>query len=244
MLGAALFGAIFILPLFASLLLGYTALQIGLVLLPAAIVSIILFPVVGRLGNVVDPRILMLIGIAFFTASLVGNGFIGKQTSYGWLVFLQMLRGASLPFLFTSVGALALVSLKPQEKADGSSLFNLTRTLGGSLGIAIIATTLVNRQKFHFERFGESVTQFGVETQQRLSQISANIAAHSGSPGLANIKATAVLYQQLTQQAYVSAFDDVALALAVAFAFTLVLIPMFKTERQSMQQPHAMPATD
>jgi MFS transporter, DHA2 family, multidrug resistance protein len=244
MLGAALFGAIFILPLFASLLLHYTALQIGLVLLPAALVSIVLFPVVGRVGNIIDPRILMFIGIALFTASLFGNGFIGTQTSYGWLVFLQILRGASLPFLFTSVGALALVSLKPQEKADGSSLFNLTRTLGGSLGIAIIATTLVNREKFHFERFGESITQFGAQTQQRLAQITASVAAHPGSPGLASAKATAVLYQQLTQQAYVSAFDDVALALAVAFALMILLIPMFAAQRSQLQQLATAPAHD
>jgi DHA2 family multidrug resistance protein len=186
----------------------------------------------------------MFIGIALFTASLFGNGFIGTQTSYGWLVFLQILRGASLPFLFTSVGALALVSLKPQEKADGSSLFNLTRTLGGSLGIAIIATTLVNREKFHFERFGESITQFGAQTQQRLAQITASVAAHPGSPGLASAKATAVLYQQLTQQAYVSAFDDVALALAVAFALMILLIPMFAAQRSQLQQLATAPAHD
>lgn len=244
MLGATLFGAIFILPLFAALLLHYTALQIGLILLPAALVSIVLFPVVGRLGSFIDPRLLMLAGILLFTASLIGNGFINAQTSFAWLAFLQILRGASLPFLFTGVGALALVSLKPDEKADGSSLYNLTRTLGGSIGIAIIATVLVNRQKFHFERFGESVTAFSLDTQQRLAQLAAGISAHGGSPGLAHAKATAVLYLQLTQQAYVSAFDDVALALAVAFALTTVLIPMFQAERSHMQQRGAAPALE
>jgi MFS transporter, DHA2 family, multidrug resistance protein len=244
MLGASLFGAIFILPLFTSLLLHYTALQIGFVLLPAAIVSIVLFPVVGRIGSFVDPRLLMFIGILLFTGSLVGNGFINMQTSYGWLVFLQILRGASLPFLFTAVGALSLVSLKPEQKADGSSLYNLTRTLGGSIGIAIIATSLVDRQKFHFERFGESITQFGIGTQQRLAQLSAGVAAHGGSDVVSKAKATAILSLQLTQQAYVSAFDDVALGLAVAFAFTVILIPMFRAERGHMKPAGAAPMHD
>ncbi len=244
MLGAALFGAIFILPLFASLLLGYTALQIGLVLLPAALVSLVLFPVVGRIGSFIDPRLLMFIGILLFTGSLVGNGFINQQTTFGWLVFLQCLRGASLPFLFTAVGALALVSLKPEEKADGSSLYNLTRTLGGSIGIAIIATVLVNRQKFHFERFGESITQFDVATRQRLSALTAGVGSHGGPSGLVSAKATAVLSLQLTQQAYISAFDDVALALAVAFFLTSILIPMFKPERNHMQQGTHAPAME
>jgi MFS transporter, DHA2 family, multidrug resistance protein len=244
MLGAALFGAIFILPLFASLLLHYTALQIGLVLMPAAIVSLVLFPILGRLGSFVDPRLLMFIGILLFTASLAGNGFINQQTTFGWLVFLQCLRGASLPFLFTAVGALALVSLKPEEKADASSLYNLTRTLGGSIGIAIIATTLVNRQKFHFERFGESITQFDVATRQRMAELAAGVGMHGGPTGLVDAKATAVLSLQLTQQAYISAFDDVALALAVAFFLTSLLIPLFKAERSHMQAVGQAPAME
>jgi DHA2 family multidrug resistance protein len=234
MLGAALFGAVFILPLFASLLLHYTALQIGLVLLPAALVSLVLFPIIGRIGNRVDPRVLMAIGIILFMLSLLGNGYINMQTSYGWLVFLQILRGASLPFLFTAVTALALVSLAPNEKADGSSLFNLTRTLGGSIGIAIIGTTLVDRQRFHFERFGESITQFALATRERLSELAAGIAAH-GNPALATSKASAVLSLQLTQQSYVSAFDDVALGLGVVFGLTLLLIPFMQVGRRNPQ---------
>lgn len=229
MLGAALFGAIFILPLFASLLLHYTALQIGLILLPPALVSLTLFPVVGRLASIVDSRLLMAVGIVLFVASLFGNGFINQQTSFQTLVYLQMLRGASLPFLFTAVGALSLTSIPPQEKADASSLFNLTRTLGGSIGIAIIGTTLVSRQRFHFERFGESITQFGVATRLRLSELASGIAGHLG-PGLANTRAESVLSLQLTQQAYVAAFNDVALGLAAAFGLTLLIIPLFRVQ--------------
>lgn len=227
MLGAALFGAIFILPLFAGLLLHYTALQIGLVLLPPALVSLVLFPIVGRLASVVDSRILMAIGVVLFVISLFGNGFINLQTSWQTLVYLQIFRGASLPFLFTSVGALSLTNIAPQEKADASSLFNLTRTLGGSIGIAVIGTTLVNRQRFHFERFGESITQFGVATRERLSELATGITGHLG-PGQASSQAQAVLAQQLSQQAYVSAFNDVALALAAGFALALLLIPLFR----------------
>jgi len=240
MLGAALFGAIFILPLFAGSLLHYTALQIGLVLLPAALVSLALFPLVGRFGAKIDPRWLMAIGISLFVASLVGNGFIDRQTSFGQLVWLQILRGASLPFLFTSVGALSLTDLKPREKADGSSLFNLTRTLGGSIGIAVIATTLLDRQRFHFERFGEYVTQFALGTRLQLLRLTAGLEGHGVNPVIAPQKASAVLSLQLSQAAYVKAFDDVALALAVAFAFTFLLIPLFRKPTHMQAGPQAV----
>ncbi len=235
MLGAALFGAIFILPLFAGNLLHYTAFQIGLLLLPAALVSLALFPVVGRLGSWLDPRWMMAIGVALFVASLYGNGFIDTHTSNAHLVWLQILRGAALPFLFTSVGSLALTGLKPRERADGSSLFNLTRTLGGSIGIAVIATTLIDRQRFHFERFGEYVTQFALSTRSQLSRLGAGLHGHGTNPVSAPHQASAVLYGQLTQAAYVKAFDDVALGLALLFATMLLLIPLFKTPAHMRQ---------
>jgi len=231
-LGASLFGAIFLVPLFAGTLLHYTALQIGLLLLPAALVSLALFPVAGRLGSVIDPRFLLAAGAGLFFASLFGNSRIDGQSSFAQLAWLQVLRGAALPFLFTSIGALALTSLKPREKADGSSLFNLTRTLGGSIGIALLAAFVVAREKFHFERFGETVTQFTAATRQRLDSLAAGIINRTGAdPVSASHQAAAVLSGQLTQAAFISAFDDASLVLAFGVLTCIVLIPFFRTNR-------------
>ena len=229
MLGAVLFGSLFILPLFAGTLLHYTALQIGLLLVPAALISLIGFALLGRIGTKIHPKVMMAIGIALFVASLVGNGFINLQNSFWSLASLQMLRGAALPFLFTSVTALALGELEPRQKADGSSLFSLTRVLGGSIGIALVATTIVDRQKFHFDRFSESITQFGAAVRERLAYLSSGFASHGSDPVTAAHQATAALSSTLTQQAYVGAFDDASLGLAAAFALTLLLIPLYKS---------------
>jgi DHA2 family multidrug resistance protein len=229
MLGAVLFGSLFILPLFAGTLLHYTALQIGLLLVPAALVSLFGFALLGRIGTKVNLKVMMALGIALFVASLFGNGFINLQSSFWSLAGLQMLRGAALPLLFTSVTALALTGLAPRQKADGSSLFSLTRVLGGSIGIALVATTIVDRQKFHFDRFSESVTQFGVAAQLRLSELTAGFAASGSDPVTSAHQATAALSGTLTQQAYVGAFDDASVALAAAFALTFLLIPLYKS---------------
>ena len=228
MLGAALFGSLFILPLFAGTLLHYTALQIGLLLVPAALVSLFGFALLGRIGTMIKPQVMMAIGIALFVASLFGNGFINLQNSFWSLAWLQVLRGAALPFLFTSVTALALADLAPKQKADGSSLFSLTRVLGGSIGIALVASTIVDRQKFHFDRFGESITRFGIAAQERISALTAGFAASGSDSITASHQATAALAGTLTQQAYVGAFDDASLALAAAFAMTFLLIPLYK----------------
>lgn len=232
MIGASLFGAVFLLPLFAGTLLHYTALQIGLLLVPAALTSIVLFPVVGLLANRIDPRWTFALGIGLFAASLIGNGFDTLGTSAATLTWLQVLRGASLPFLFTPISVLALAGLAPKDKADGSSLTNLTRTLGGSIGVAVLGTQLVDRQKFHFERFGESITRFGHAAAERLDALAAAFMARGGSdPVTANHQALAALSQQLAQQAFVAAFEDASLALGIALAFTALLLPFFKVRK-------------
>ncbi|HYK52917.1 MAG TPA: MFS transporter, partial [Candidatus Eremiobacteraceae bacterium] len=232
LIGVTLFGSVFVIPLFTGTLLNYTALQIGLLLLPTSLVSLVLFPVAGRIAQRLDPRIMLAVGVLLMCSSMVGNGFLTTQYSFDQIMLIQLMRGAALPFLFTSLGQLALTKLPPQQRGDASSLYNLTRTLGGSIGIAIIGTLIVNRERFHFERFGESVTQFALATQQRLLGLSNGLAAH-GVTGVHTTtqQATAALFGQLTQQAYVSAFDDASLALALAAIFMLLLIPFFDVKR-------------
>src|SRR5215469_864687 len=228
LIGVTLFGSVFVIPLFTGTLLNYTALQIGLLLLPTSLVSLVLFPVAGRISQRLDPRIMLAAGVLLMCSSMIGNGFLTTQYSFDQIMVIQLMRGAALPFLFTSLGQLALTKLPPQQRADASSLYNLTRTLGGSIGIAIIGTLIVNRERFHFERFGESVTQFALATQQRLLSLGNGFASH-GVTGVHSSaqQAAAALFGQLTQQAYVSAFDDASLALAVAAIFMLLLIPFF-----------------
>lgn len=244
MLGAALFGMLFITPLFAGNLLHYTALQIGLLLFPAALVSLVLFPVVGQLSAYIDGRFLMFFGLGLFAAALYFQSLVDLQTSWSTLMWIQILRGASLPFLFTSIGALSLTALAPKDRADGSSLFNLTRTLGGSFGIAILATLVVNRQKFHFERFGEALTQFSSQTSERLASITAGFMAHGSSAALAAQQAKAVLSLLLTQQAFVGAFADASLALAVSLIATAVILPFFKMPKLRGSQAPAPAAAE
>ncbi|HXW77599.1 MAG TPA: DHA2 family efflux MFS transporter permease subunit [Candidatus Eremiobacteraceae bacterium] len=243
LVGVSLFGSVFIVPLFAGTLLNYTALQIGLVVLPAALVSLVLFPVAGRIANRVDPRVQLTIGIILMAAGMFGNAYLNLQYSFTGIMLVQMLRGAALPFLFTSAGQLALTGIAPKEKADASSLYNLMRTLGGSIGIAVIGTLIVNREVFHFERFGESVTQFAVATRERLAALTNGFAAHSGAGSYESAHlATAALSQTLTQQAFVSAFDDASFVLGVTSLAMLFLVPIFKVQKQAASGPPALAA--
>jgi MFS transporter, DHA2 family, multidrug resistance protein len=227
-LGASLFGMLFLVPLFTGNLLNYTALEIGTLLLPAALVSLVFFPIVGRLSSVIDPRILIGIGLGIFAFALYLQSQMDLTYSWMQMMWIQVVRGISLPFMFTSIGAISLTSLKPNERADGSSLFNLTRTLGGSFGIAILATTLVNRQHFHFERFGESITQFSRVTQEQIAAIASGFIARGGyDPITAQHQAIAAVVGRLMAQSYVAAFADCAVLLGATLIAAMLMIPFF-----------------
>ncbi len=229
MLGASLFGSLFLVPLFTGNILDYTALEIGLLLMPAALVSLVMFPIVGRLASFVDARILIFAGLFTFALALWLQSRIDLQYTFTQMMEIQMIRGASLPLMFTSIGAIALTGLKPQERADGSSLFNLTRTLGGSFGIAILASLLVHRQRFHFERYGEAVTQFSAAAQAQITAITNGFIARGGFDATtAAQQALASIAGKLTQQSYVAAFQDCALALAASLIVTMVVIPFLR----------------
>ena len=221
----ALFGSIFIIPIFCAQILHYNALDIGLMLLPAALMAIPMFPITARLVQVVDPRILAALGFVGITISNWLNSHLDAQTSNAALIWYQGLRSFCLPLIFVPLSVIGLQFLPQREKPDASSLSNLTRTLGGSLSVAAIGSYIINREQFHLARLSEYVTQFGQVTQARLAQLQAFFQSRAGSdPTVAHQQALALVHNQMFQQAVIFSFDDAFRVLTVAAAVA-ILIP-------------------
>ena len=219
-----LFGAVFLIPVFSAEVLGYNSLDIGLSLLPAALVSLPFFAVVARLAQKVDARILCGFGFAVLTWSCWLNTYIDSSTSFWWLVFLNTTRSLALPFIFIPLTAIGIQNLPQSQKPEASALYNLTRTLAGSLAIAALGTFLVNRTAFHYARFSESVTGFGSQAIQRLDQLQAAFIARSGSDAqTAHVQALAALKSELVRQSLIGGFDDAFRVLTWVSAAAVVL---------------------
>src|ERR1700730_14802045 len=137
---ATLFGSVFLIPIFSSAVLGYTALQIGLSLLPAALATLPIFALVARLSNAVDPRLLVSVGFVGLTYSCWLNAHLDASISFWDLVWLNTTRSLALPFIFVPLTAIGVQGLPQRQKPEASALYNLTRTLAGSLAIAALGT--------------------------------------------------------------------------------------------------------
>jgi DHA2 family multidrug resistance protein len=114
--------------------------------------------------------------------------------------------------------------LPPSDLPSASSLFNMTRNLGGSIGIALLATTLTNREHFHSARLGEAVSNYALPTQQRLEQLTQGFIAGGMDPAGAASQALAVVDRIVRREAYVMAYNDGFLIVGVVLIACIAAI--------------------
>jgi DHA2 family multidrug resistance protein len=192
--------------------------------LPAALVTLPMFALIARLSSRVDPRLLVSIGFVGLTYSCWLNSHLDDSISFWGLVWLNTTRSIALPFIFVPLTAIGVQGLPQSQKPEASALYNLTRTLAGSLAIAALGTFLVTREAFHFQRFGEHVTQFAQVTNIRLQALISTFIARGGvDPQTARIQALSILHFQIQKQALIAAFDDAFFVLMIIAAVAVVL---------------------
>jgi DHA2 family multidrug resistance protein len=149
-----------LIPLFAQDLLGYNATQAGLLLMPGGLVLILMFPLAGKLVQHVQPKYLMASGLAVLTLSLCFMSGFNTQVAFGNLMWARLLQCLGLPLFFIPLNTIAYGNLPPGKTNSASSMMNLMRNLGGSIGIAVAATMLVRRSQVHQAYLSASATRF------------------------------------------------------------------------------------
>src|SRR5690349_10034917 len=230
-LGLALFGSIFVLPIFLQSLHGLTANQTGLVILPGAIASAVTMAFVGRNANRLDARITVAVGaVLFFIAMFMLSRMTlvsGPEETFWPLI----LRGVGLGLIFVPLTGATMAELKVQELPQGTGMFNLTRQLGGSLGIAIMATLLTRFTTQSKQLLTEHVTTIDPVSLGRLDQITHALAGAGASPGVARQQALIVLDRQVLPQASLPAFSKIYVISGIALLCSLPLLFLFRTGR-------------
>jgi DHA2 family multidrug resistance protein len=228
-LGLALFGSIFVLPIFLQNLHGLTANQTGLVILPGAIASAVTMAWVGRNANRLDARATVAVGALLFFASmwkLSRMTFVSGPEETFWPLIM---RGVGLGLIFVPLTNASMAELKLRELAQGTGMFNLTRQLGGSLGIAIMATLLTRYTTQAKQLLTEHVTTMDPLTTGRLDQITQGLMARGMTASVAHQQALAVLDRQIGAQASVLAFSRIYVISGVILLCSLPLLFLFRT---------------
>src|SRR5438132_1693855 len=148
-LGAGLYGATFLLPLFLGIVRHHDPLEIGLIMLVTGIAQLIAAPVAAVLERKSDLRWLTAAGYALLAAGLIGNGFMTPDDDFWGLFWQQGARGVAFMLCLLPTTSLALNDFPLGEVSNASGLFNLMRNLGGAIGLAVVKTLLESRAPTH-----------------------------------------------------------------------------------------------
>ena len=238
-LGFSLYGGLVVMPLMLQTLFGYSSMAAGQAMAPRGIGSLFMMPLVGMLTAVIDPRKLLVGGLVVGGATMLWLGNVNLEAGYWDFVWPQVLQGLGLSLLFVPLTTVSMATISPERMGYATSLFNLMRNMGGSIGIAVTATMLARRRQAFGSLLGEHVTIFDPTTSAVLAQLKAAFLARSGDAANATSQAYVALYGMVQRQAAMVAFVSIFRLLGVLF---LVMIPLVLLMKKPQGRRPAAPA--
>jgi DHA2 family multidrug resistance protein len=234
--GVGMFGSVFLIPVYLQNILGYTALQSGLVLLPIGIIQAATGPISGYFSDKVNAKIPIIAGIALFTLSFYLNSMLSVFSEHAQIMFPMYLRGIAMGLLFSPLSALALTEISRTEMAQASGLLNVIRQVGGSFGVAILQTLLTQRIVFHTAAAGTALDRSSPVFSRSLQMLQAH-AIHDAGSTIQNAAAQSsmVILSHFSQQMFVWGINDCFLFSAACTAACVIPIIILKTKKRVFQ---------
>jgi MFS transporter, DHA2 family, multidrug resistance protein len=223
MLGFALLGSTLLLPLFSQTLLGYTAQEAGLALMPGGFVIILLLPLVGFLLSRYTPRWLLMLGLIILSFSLFHMTGFDLDLDFRGLTIARAIQAAGMAFLFVPINTAAYAFLPREKNNAASGLMNLARNIGGSVGISVVTTMLDRRSQVHQNYLASHLSATSPALQARLKALGLMVQSHGGGPpGTSPVPwalVQSVLFRQATMLSYIDCFRLLGFAI-------LLMVPM------------------
>jgi len=224
-IGIGLYGLTYIYPVFLARVRGYTSLEIGETMFLTGVAMFFTAPFAGRLSTKLDPRVMLAMGIFGFAIGTFLASTLTKDWGFHELIWPQIFRGVSLMFCMVPINNVALGTLPPERLKNASGLFNLTRNLGGAVGLALINTLMNDRWDFHLHNLREKIVWGRQVADETLANITQGFSTLGDNAGLAATKQLSFLARR---EALVLALGDVFLALTLVFLLMLIVLPAIK----------------
>ncbi len=233
-LGFGLYGSTFILPLYTQSVLGWTALQSGALMIPAALTTAFMMPLIGKLlQKGVPQQYLVAAGMAvFFIYSFWGYKIVTPDTGKDAFFWMLIARGIGLGLLFIPITALSLSTLKGQEIGQGAAFTGMMRQLGGSFGVAAITTFLSHQNPVHRSDLVSHLDTNSLAVQQRVNALQHAYMSKGMTFDVALNAAYKALDYTVTKQAAVLSYMDVFLYLGFMFLICIPFVLLVRGNRR------------
>jgi MFS transporter, DHA2 family, multidrug resistance protein len=234
----AFYGIMVLSPLFTQILMGYTAMLAGMVLAPGGVSTLITMPIAGMLINRIDPRWIIAAGCALNAYAMYLMATLTLQANYWQIMLPRFVQGLGIGLSFVPLSTVALTAVPMRELGHASGLFNFIRTVGGSVGIAAVATLLQRGSQVHQARLSGHMSLYDPDVWDRYQTLVTTFVARGADQVTAEQQAWANLYAMVQRESLALSFIDNFWRLAWIF---LAVIPfvIFLGRRPRVAEPPA-----
>lgn len=241
-LGFGLYGTTFVIPIYTQQILGWTALDAGLLLIPSSLTTAFMMPIIGSMIQKGIPQAYMVATgfLVFFGFTLWMHNIMTPDTGSEHMFWPLILRGVGLGLLFVPITTLSLSTLHGKGIGEGAAFTGMMRQLGGSFGIAIITTFISRFGQQHRVDLVSHMDKASFEVQQRVHQLQQGFMAQGFSSNEALGKAYKILDLSVTKQATVLSYMDVFLYLGILFLLCIPFILLVKRGKGKVDMSEAM----
>jgi DHA2 family multidrug resistance protein len=239
-LGVGLYGTTVLLPLYVQQLLGYSAQLAGMVLSPGGLATMMMMPVVGMLVSRVQARWLVALGFGISAIAFLRMTNINPSIDFQTAMSYRIIQSIGLAFLFIPITTIAYFGMPQRSNNQVSGIVNLSRNIGGSVGIAAVTTLVARRSQIHQDRIAVHVNTYGHTLLNTLNAMNTMFFGKGFSHPDATRQAIGRIYQQVQMQATALAYVDTfwVLAMASLCMLPLVFIMQKNDPRQAQVAGH------
>ena len=239
LLGIALYGSVYILPVYLSRIQGYNAEQIGMVLAWTGLPQLLLIPLVPKLMQRFDTRTIAFVGLSIFACSCFMNTAMSPDYAGDQLWIPNIVRAIGQALVLTPLTSVATGDIAPQDAAAASGISNMLRNLGGAIGTALLATLITKREQFHSNIIGQSVTLGREEVRSRIAQMTDFFISHGmPDPATAHQQAIIALGNAVKRQALVLGFSDTFAVIGVVLVLAAIAVAFTRKIKASAAGAH------
>ena len=241
-LGFGLYGSTFIIPIYTQSVLGWSATDAGLLLIPSSIMTGIMMPVIGKLiqRGVPQAYIIALGFLMFFGFTFWMHNVLTPDTGTEHLFWPLILRGIGLGLLFVPITTLSLSTLKGKSIGEGAAFTGMMRQLGGSFGIAIITTFIARFNQEHRVDLLSNLNPTKFNVQERILALQKGFMSKGFTADQALGKAYQALDYGVMKQAAVLSYMDVFMWLGILFLVCIPFVLVIKKGKRKVDISEAM----
>jgi len=231
--GFVLYGSLVLLPIMLQTLLGYPSLQAGIAMAPRGIGSFVMMPLTGLMTGRFDARKLLTVGLIVGGVTLLWLSELNLNAGYWDIFWPQLIQGVGMSLLFVPLTTVTMDPIPRERMGNATSLFNLMRNIGGSIGIAATGTMLARRQQAELTLLGANVTPYSTTAQSMFERMRAGFIASGADMVTATNRAYAAMFGMVQRQAAMVSFVSIFQLLGILFLLLVPLILIMKRPRRA-----------